>query len=117
MRRRVFGFGETDKDCATRGRVRFAVGSFDSRVGRGSHSQERGARDVWSVRVHAQPALLWEFFARARLHDRVGPTGSRVAVCGPVSWHLFSGDARRSLDVGGALWQGLRGLQAVSAAV
>src|SRR6185369_8124446 len=77
-------------------RVRFVVRSRVTRVGRGSYPKKRTTRDLWPVRLHTQSALSRQLFTRPWLHDRVGPARPRATLRGPVSWHLFAGDARRS---------------------
>src|SRR5262249_10449107 len=81
-----------------------------ARVGGRPYPKKCATRHLWSIRFHPQSALSRQFPPRSRLHDRFGPAGPGPLVCCPVSWHLFTGDARRSVDNGRALWQGIRNL-------
>src|SRR5215208_5419495 len=104
MRRGVHLFRPPNTARSAYRRISLVVRSRAARLGCRPHPKKCTTRHVWSIRLHTQSTLSRQFFTRPRLHDRVGPPGARAAVRGLVSWHLFTGDARRSVDHGRAFW-------------
>src|SRR5437868_9447188 len=80
--------------------VRVASGSRDACLGGGSHPKKCTTRHVWSIRLHSQSTLLRQLSPGPRIHDCLSPSAAWDPVCCPISWHLFAGYERRSLDYG-----------------
>src|ERR1044072_2657620 len=87
----------------------FAIGASVSLLGLALRAWAAG-----HIRKNAQLATSGPYaFTRNPLYlDCFGQVGPGPAVCRAVSWHLFTGDARRSEDNGRALWQRIRNVPA-----